>query len=415
MTGAYSKKRPSNQIFSHGNDSTDSDFIQSHIDSFFLQADSREMIDEYRESRSDYRIDYVVDLVDDALDMLVAGFAYVRDLVQTLGEMIVEWGMRVIDAIGEAFSAVRDAVSEVGEMVSALAEWIEDKVSGLFSSVWDTVISGLESWAEGIQEAMEDFFQELAEWDEMDGSESMEDTMEAGSALMLSFIGQQDRASSVMDVIERIMRFIEPFQEYLSPFGAIRFLGEIIPGEMGEGLEGIYDKIIGGISEGFGWLLNNLFGADGLLDLVDFYSWFPSQPEEIPNISTSGIKNFTEEAGLYHGMVKTLIDSFDEINFSGIEKHWASTILLGLSSFAIITTVMGGITQNPFTSLLAEGLSLLLTVVSAFMGEIAWAIVSFVFTYFNGIASMVLSSGEPIMAGISFAQMWLAILPMTTL
>ncbi len=41
--------------------------------------------------------------------------------------------------------------------------------------------------------------------------------MEAGSALMLSFIGLQDRASSVMDVMERIMRFIEPFQQYIIP------------------------------------------------------------------------------------------------------------------------------------------------------------------------------------------------------
>ena len=130
-----SDKVTSTQVFSHGSDSIDSDFIQDHIDSFFPSADSGEVIEEDHgcERRSDYSIDYVVDLVDDALDMLVAGFAYVRDLVQTLGEMIVEWGMRVIDAISEAFSAVVDPIVE-----------------------------GLKRWVEGIQEAMDNFFDELA-------------------------------------------------------------------------------------------------------------------------------------------------------------------------------------------------------------------------------------------------------------
>ncbi|MFP4001594.1 MAG: hypothetical protein ACLFU5_06800, partial [Thermoplasmata archaeon] len=47
-------------------------------------------------------MDYVVDVVKDAVDMLVSDFAYVRDLLQTIGEVIVEWGMAVIGAIGEA-------------------------------------------------------------------------------------------------------------------------------------------------------------------------------------------------------------------------------------------------------------------------------------------------------------------------
>jgi len=124
----------STQIFSHGSDSTDSDFIQDHIDSFFPPADPKE---EDCENRSDYSIDYVVNLVDYAVDMLVAGFAYVRDLVQTLGEMIVEWGMRVIDAIGEAFSAVRDAVSEVGEFIKSL---INHLVERFYSNMYDLTL-----------------------------------------------------------------------------------------------------------------------------------------------------------------------------------------------------------------------------------------------------------------------------------
>ncbi|MEF8832149.1 MAG: hypothetical protein V5A66_01365 [Candidatus Thermoplasmatota archaeon] len=63
------------------------------------------MIDEDHgcERRIDERMDYVVDLVNDAADMRVSGFAYVSDLLQTIGEVIAEWGMRVIDVLGEAF------------------------------------------------------------------------------------------------------------------------------------------------------------------------------------------------------------------------------------------------------------------------------------------------------------------------
>ena len=152
-------KVTSARIFSHSSDSTDSDFIHDHIGSFFPPADPKEeVIEADRESRFDYSIDYVVDLVDDAVDMLVAGFAYVRDLVQTLGQMIVEWGMRVIEAIGEPFSAVVDPIVE-----------------------------GLKGWAEGIQEAMENFFDELAKWDDSDGN--VDATINAVTELMLSFLG----------------------------------------------------------------------------------------------------------------------------------------------------------------------------------------------------------------------------------
>ena len=46
MSEVCSDKVTSTQIFSHSSDSTDSDFIQEHIDSFFPPADSGEVIEE---------------------------------------------------------------------------------------------------------------------------------------------------------------------------------------------------------------------------------------------------------------------------------------------------------------------------------------------------------------------------------
>ena len=181
LSEVCSDKVTSTQIFSHGSDSTDSDdFIQSHIDSFFPPVDSGEVIEEYRERRPDYRIDYVVDLVDDALDMLVAGFAYVRDLVQTLGEMIVEWGMRVIDAIGEAFSAVRDAVREVGELLSSLVNWVKDFVRNYIEPIFEEIKDYMDEYIEGVIASYEKALDEY----EKTGSISEETAKEVFDSLM---------------------------------------------------------------------------------------------------------------------------------------------------------------------------------------------------------------------------------------
>ena len=409
MSESCLKEAATTTIFSHGSDSTDSDFIQEHIDSFFPPADSEVVIEEDRENRSDYRIDYVVDLVDDAVDMLVAGFAYVRDLVQTVGEMIVEWGMRVIDAIGQAFSAVRDAVNEVGELMSALADWIVSHVSSLFSSVWNTVISGLESWAEGIQEAMEDFFEELAEWDEMDGSESMEDTMEAGSALMLSFIGQQDRASSVMDVMERIMRFIEPFQEYISLQGVI----EVISGasDFGGYFNQVKDLVSDGISEVIGQFMSIVFGQDGYLGIVGVWD----KIEEAggisgPIFSIDALINFLDAAGLYSGLTKTLVEAAEsfldgmnsEMIMSGIGSIIAMVIPIATTLTSLIVSLGSGTIS--FFNLGMGAISLILSTLTEVIGNILFTTISCISGMYLSFLGMVFSGGEPVQLGIGLFE-----------
>ncbi|MFP4143284.1 MAG: hypothetical protein ACLFSM_08715 [Thermoplasmata archaeon] len=90
-----------------------------------------------------------------------------------------------------------DAVSTASEMASALVDWVKDKVSSMFSSVVDPIVEGLENWAETIQTKMDNFFTELSDWEDGDGD--VDATMNAGTGLMLSFMGQQDKAEQVKD------------------------------------------------------------------------------------------------------------------------------------------------------------------------------------------------------------------------
>jgi len=81
--------------------------------------------------------DYITDLLDDIADLFVSGFAYVAEFLTNLDEILKDWGMRVIDAIGEAFSAVRDAVSEVVEFIRSLIQHLVDK---FYTNMYDLTL-----------------------------------------------------------------------------------------------------------------------------------------------------------------------------------------------------------------------------------------------------------------------------------
>ncbi|MFP4052048.1 MAG: hypothetical protein ACLFVB_09960 [Thermoplasmata archaeon] len=80
---------------------------------------------------------------------------------------------------------------------------------------------------------MSNFFAELAKWD--NGVEDDEDkdlTMQAGTAFMLSFMGQQDKAEQVTDVLSTVMNYIKPFQKYVSPMGAMGTIADSLGGSI---------------------------------------------------------------------------------------------------------------------------------------------------------------------------------------
>ncbi|MFW6141178.1 MAG: PKD domain-containing protein [Candidatus Saliniplasma sp.] len=320
----------------------------------------------------------------DAAELLKEGLVAIGNFIVNLGEAIVDWGMAVVGAIGDAFSAVRAAVSEVGEMMSALADWIVSHISSLFSSVWETVTSGLESWAEGIQEAMENFFEELAEWNEINGSESMDDTMEAGTELMLSFIGQQDRASDLMGVMEKVMRFIEPFQQYMSPFGAFGVIMEVVQFDS-QGLSEVFNTVIGGISGGIQDVWEII--SDEKSPLYDILSEEIDIPVSIP--TTNAINNFYDQIDLDNPIINTLINLLP--NGSGKENRVGDILLLSTGSL-LLGMGVSAIDIEAASAPILQGFSWVLTITGAILeyeGHWSSLIVNF-FSAFTGYLSEVL-------------------------
>ncbi len=77
---------------------------------------------------------------------------------------------------------------------------------------------------------MNNFFSKLSDWDDGDGD--VDATMNAGTELMMSFVGMQDKAKQVTDVLQRVMSFIKPFQKYISPMGAMGVIADSLGGSI---------------------------------------------------------------------------------------------------------------------------------------------------------------------------------------
>ncbi len=281
----------------------------------------------------------------------------------------------------------------------------------MFSRVWDGVISGLESWAEGIQEAMEGFFEELAEWDEMDGSESMEDTMEAGTGLMLSFIGQQDRGKQITDVIMRIMRFIEPFQEYISPMGIIEIISDA--SEFGGYFSEVESLIGGAISEVIGGFMEIVFGPDGYLGVAGVWETSLEEGEvSEPLFSIDAPVNFLEEAGFLTGMVEILMDGaadfINEVseasktNTQSIANLISGVIPISMGLVSILISLYTG--DIGMLNLITSGLSIVLSVVTGMLGNVLFSLTSAIVGMWLSFVGIIGSLGEPTQLSVGLIE-----------
>ena len=132
------------------------------------------------------------------------------------------------DTLSGALSKAWDAVKSA---VDWIVEWLKTTVAELFNAVIAPMIEVIKNWVVGINNAMIAFFEELAKWNVIDGNESVDNTVKAGLAFLLSFIGQQKAAESVLASLNQIMTLIKPFMNYISPFvgGSAEVIYEIAP------------------------------------------------------------------------------------------------------------------------------------------------------------------------------------------
>jgi len=95
------------------------------------------------------------------------------------------------------------------DLATEFVDWAKGGISSMFSKVVDPIVDGLKDWADkkGIKTKMNNFFTKLSDWD--DGNGDVDATMEAGTGLMMSFMGQQDKAKQVTDIHSRVPSSID--------------------------------------------------------------------------------------------------------------------------------------------------------------------------------------------------------------
>lgn len=326
------------------------------------------------------------ELVVSAVGTLKQGVLALAGFIADMGEIVVEWGLKLWKGIKDAFSAVKDAVNKVVEMMSALLDWIISYTNEMFSAVVQRVTVGLESWAEGIQTAMQEFFRELAKWDVVDGDESVDSTMEAGMAMMLSFVGMQDKAKELMDTLKSIMEFVGPFMEYISPFGVVGVIGNILGGDT-SGTEGFFDgmkSLIGGAAEniiaGFIDIFIDMSLFLGFDDIsIDTSGW------ETP--SFQALSNFLSETGNLGGFLSIIVNGFTNADWSKVGEVFLTLVQSSLSVIAmyLVFATSQAFTKSSIISLISESIALVLSWVAGFKGDAVFTIISIFATEFFGL------------------------------
>ncbi len=312
----------------------------------------------------------------------------IYDSLSKVANYVGEFADWIWDKVTNAASNAADAAAE---LASQFVQKMKNQVSNMFSSVVNPIVDGLESWANTIQSKMDNFFTELSNWDDGDGD--VDATMNAGTELMMSFVGQQDKAKQVTDVLQRVMSFIKPFQKYLSPFGAIGVVSTAV-----SEIAGIEDTPISEAkdffqkdlaSKGLSGLLNLLLDDGGLLDKIGFDDMNPDV--DFPSISKDAMVNFLSAFSDKIGgsmIIDTIIDAVKNVNI-GEGLYWVFSGLM----FAL--TFIGFMTVTSVPGIVLETASLLSGIASAIIGNVGIVIASIATTWGSGFYGLVMSK-QPI-------------------
>ncbi|MFW6176299.1 MAG: hypothetical protein ACOC40_01230 [Thermoplasmatota archaeon] len=231
--------------------------------------------------------------------------------------------------------------------------------------------------------------------------------MQAGTAFMLSFIGQQDKTEQVTDILQKVMNYIKPFQKYLSPMGAISVISNagVLSGDA-SGMGSFFDEMINNAGEKLGdtvnYMLDMVFGDNGMFSAVGLSGL--SISTDLPEISFTALKNFAQASGIYEGGIKLLIDIACSIDTAELANWVTDGLLVGFSliaiSMGIAGSVLGTMTRSGAIAIMGEIGSLLLTVIGIFIDSVGLAIGSFFWTLINCFIALCANAIEGSMPGI---------------
>ncbi len=253
--------------------------------------------------------------------------------------------------------ALIDGAEKAVELASSFIDWAKDKIAQIFHSTVSSAVSGLQNWADTIQEKMSNFFAALAEWEDGDGH--VKPTMLAGTELMLSFIGQQDRAEEITNTLSWVMNFIKPFQKYLSPFGAVGVISSVFNANNKDG-SGLFNSLTN-LEDPHIEVIWEIITESSLLG--DVLSSEIDLGTTIPSIGA--MKNFLNEADLPElPIVSQVIELLPGKGESSQTISVKAALLLGLG--------MGSYGAYPSPTM--AGVSILTNVMSWMLNLLSWIV-----------------------------------------
>ncbi|MFO7992353.1 MAG: hypothetical protein R6U61_08715 [Thermoplasmata archaeon] len=338
------------------------------------------------EFSTDLDIQYWNDYIYDGWDLKVKIVDINGNTFEKEKHIKSEFGQALnLMGLGWIGEMLQDAWEDAKGLASAFLDWLKDQVGWMFSKVFNPIIEGLKNWAEGIKDAMIEFFDELVKWNEVDGDESVDATMTAGTALMLSLIGQQDKAEEIMDVMQKVMNFIKPYQKYISPFGLVGVLGNLL-GTQVPAIGNFFNTLKDAGGKAMGWIINRIFGKENslfsLLGLTDK----KIDSSGFPDLTLEGIRNFVNNCDLLKNnpLVTMTLDAIGDVikNYESTSSNGNS--ICSLEGYSLLVTwcalwfgigmmakglvgVLGG--ESGYGSLLIESIVFLFTEISLMGGE----------------------------------------------
>jgi len=267
-------------------------------------------------------------------------------------------------------------VDAIQAAIDAFLIWIQNAIKWAFEKIIDPIVNVIKGYLAGIETAMRDFFTELAKWDVVDGDESVERTEKSGLAMMLSFIGCQGFADTLMGVFN----FVGGFLNLLSP----SIILDILIGALGT-VPGVGDFINNLLGAAVSTFVNLIFGSSNslfsLLGLTD-------KTMDVGDISIptfTALRNFVAASGLGLGAVMSaILDSTADVVENGSGSTTKSSGIgnvvkctaVGYAIAAIITAFLSKMSGAKMAGLMMEIVGLIAAIPALFLPDIGGAILS---------------------------------------
>ncbi len=194
-----------------------------------------------------------------------------------------------------------------------------------------------------------------------------------------------------------MISFIEPFQQYLSPFGAIGEISKTINDEFDSGIMSHISSIkrMAGekLSDSIGGFLDILLNPQ----LIDMIGLDEISSENVPNISLDALKRFFDKAGWMEGRVQILFNAFEKLDKFDIAEGVITAIMLSASAFLTIESLKGlafggNSTALAVANMVNSVIALIATIAGSSIGDLLFGFVMTTISCFSAFFGFIFSA-----------------------